>query len=94
MKSWSSVSRNLVELVATLGEQADVMKIELLHWSHRYGLPRFDQTLTPVGEAGIEFVIRKRPSDEVEHGGRKPLPGKMPNNAFALLTGIQPPTAD
>ena len=90
-KSWSSVSKNLVELVATLGEQADVLKIELLHWSHRYGLPRFDQTLTPVGEAGIEFVIRKRPRDEVEHGGRKPLPGNMPDNAFRLLTGIQPP---
>ncbi|MFT6581929.1 MAG: SAM-dependent methyltransferase [Alphaproteobacteria bacterium] len=89
--SWSNVSRNLVELLANLGGQADILKLELLHWTHRYALPRFDQTLTPVGEAGIEFVIRKRPPAEVIDGGRMPLEGQMPDNAFRLLTGLQPP---
>ncbi|HYE50046.1 MAG TPA: class I SAM-dependent methyltransferase [Azospirillaceae bacterium] len=71
-RSWSEKSINLVELVQSLGAGAEVLKIELLNSTHRYSLPRFDQTLTPVGECGIEFVIRKRLPAEVEAGGRLP----------------------
>jgi SAM-dependent methyltransferase len=70
--SWSTRSRNLFELIAALGEAADPRKVQCLDSSYLYGLPRFDQTLTPVGEAGIECVIRKRPRDEVDSGGRLP----------------------
>lgn len=88
--SWSDRSRNVVDLIASLGAQADVQKVQLLNSTFRYGLPRFDQTLTPIGEAGIEFVVRKRPEEEVAFGGRKPIPGQMPDNAFYVLTGIRP----
>jgi SAM-dependent methyltransferase len=67
--SWSNRSRNLLDLITLLGEEADVIKIEQLTRSYRFALNRIDQTLTPVGEAGIEFVIRKRTKAEIEAGG-------------------------
>lgn len=87
--SWSDRSRNLIDLIASLGAEADVQKVQLLNSTYRYGLPRFDQTLTPIGESGIEFVIRKRLPEEVAFGGRKPIPGQVPDNAFYVLTGIR-----
>ena len=71
-QSWSEKSRNLIDLIAALGEAADLRKLECLDATYIYGLPRFDQTLTPVGEAGIELVVRKRPADELSRGGRLP----------------------
>jgi SAM-dependent methyltransferase len=68
--SWSSRSLNVLELVTALGATAEVLKVELLTSTYRFDLPRFDQTLTPVGECGIEFIIRKRPLDEISRGGR------------------------
>jgi hypothetical protein len=80
---------NLFDLIGTLGLAAEPLKVELLDATFRYDLPRFDQTLTPVGESAIEFVIRKRLVTEIEAGGR------LPNNAdlmtaeeFHSLTGI------
>jgi SAM-dependent methyltransferase len=70
--SWSEASINILELLQTLGAFADIRKIEVLDQTYRYDLPRFDQTLTPVGECGIELVIRKRTSEEIELGGRLP----------------------
>lgn len=69
-KSWSPRSINVLELMGALGPAAAVEKIELLDSTYRYGLPRFDQTLTPVGESGIEVIIRKRPDLEIEMGAR------------------------
>jgi hypothetical protein len=66
--SWSNRSRNLFDLIATLGEEADVIKIEQLTGSYRFSLGRQDQTLTPIGEAAIEFIIRKRTNAELEAG--------------------------
>ncbi|MEX2616701.1 MAG: class I SAM-dependent methyltransferase [Alphaproteobacteria bacterium] len=91
-ESWSNRSRNLFELIASLGAQADVQKVQLLNSTYRYGLPRFDQTLTPIAESGIEFVIRKRTEEEIAFGGRRPIPGTVPDGAFYVLTGIRPPT--
>ena len=76
-KSWSSQSINLLSLLADLGPEAQVEKVELLTASYRFGLPRFDQTSTPVGECAIEFVIRKAPDSEVRQGGRE-LPLEQP----------------
>ncbi len=50
--SWNDKSRNLFDLIAKLGNEADVQKIEQLNASFRYSLPRFDQTLTPIAEFG------------------------------------------
>lgn len=68
--SWSERSINVLEMLTKLGPQAAVEKIELLDETYRFDLPRYDQTMTPVGESGIEVIIRKRSQDEVAAGGR------------------------
>ncbi len=68
-RSWSAQSINVVELLSGLGPAADIEKLALLNSTYRYDLPRFDQTLAPIGESGIEFVVRKRPEPEVAAGG-------------------------
>lgn len=70
--SWSPRSLNLLDLLRDLGEEADVQRIEILDDTFRFGLPRYDQTLTPVGECGIEVVVRKRPAAEIAAKGRLP----------------------
>lgn len=67
-RSWSARSINILDLLREIGEAADIEKIELLNASYRYTLPRFDQTLAPVGECGVEFVVRKRTPDEIASG--------------------------
>lgn len=69
-RSWSDHSINLLDMVRELGPAAEVVRIEQLSANYRFDLPRFDQTLTPVGECGIELVIRKRHAAEVVAGGR------------------------
>jgi SAM-dependent methyltransferase len=63
-RSWSPVSINLIELIARLKADVEVKKIELLDATFRYRLglngKRLDQTLTPIGECAIEFILRKR----------------------------------
>jgi len=88
-RSWSEKSRNLIDLIGALGEAADLRKLECLDATYIYGLPRFDQTLTPVGEAGIEMVVRKRPPDELSRGGRLPSSEtKFAPGAERLLRGF------
>jgi SAM-dependent methyltransferase len=67
-KSWSPVSINVIDLVRNLGSQAEIKLLKLEDTSYRYHLPTFDQTLTPVAESSIEFVIRKRTLREVDSG--------------------------
>lgn len=69
-QSWSPKSINLLEFLADFSAQAQVVKLELLDASYRYQLGRFDQTMTPVAEAGIEIILRKLPADELQAGGR------------------------
>lgn len=69
-KSWSDRSLNLLSMFCDLGAACEVVKIEQLSGTYRFDLPRYDQTLTPIGECGIEFILRKRPSEEVQMGGR------------------------
>jgi len=71
-KSWSNNSVNLLELLQSLGPECQVVKIELIDAGYRYELPRFDQTLTPVSESAIEFIVRKRLPEEVDSLGRMP----------------------
>ncbi len=83
-KSWSNRSLNLLDIVRELGPAAEVVKIEQLSATYRFELPRFDQTLTPVGECGIEFVIRKRLKAEVATGGRWQRPTEQPGSEMRL----------
>lgn len=75
--SWSTRSINVLELVQSLGPSVEVVKIELLHATYRQSLPRYDQTLTPVAECGIELILRKRTDEEVAAKGR-PRPTAQP----------------
>jgi SAM-dependent methyltransferase len=68
--SWSDRSINIIDLIKELGESAELVRVEQLSATYRFNLPRYDQTLTPVGECGVEFVIRKRPQSEIDMGGR------------------------
>jgi SAM-dependent methyltransferase len=69
-ESWSPRSVNLIDLLGRFNDVASVIRIELLDHSYLYGMDRFDQTMLPVTEAGIEFVLRKRSFAEI---GRKGL---------------------
>lgn len=79
--SWSPVSINLVALLAGLGAGADVRRLEVIDEAYRYDLPRFDQTLTPLAECAIEFIVRKRTPAELQNGGRLP-PTQQPDAAI------------
>jgi SAM-dependent methyltransferase len=68
-KSWSPRSINVFNLLTSLDCDAEVLKVERLFGTHRFSLPRYDQTHTPVGESAIEFIVRKRPPAEVAYGG-------------------------
>jgi SAM-dependent methyltransferase len=76
--SWSANSLNVIDLLTGLGEASEIRKIELLNATYRYGLPRYDQTLTPVGECGIEMIVRKRTREEVASQGRLPVSATPP----------------
>jgi len=77
-RSWSNRSLNLLDILRELGPAAEPVRIEQLSASYRFDLPRFDQTLTPVAECGIEFVVRKRPAEEVTAGGRTSRTSRQP----------------
>ncbi len=64
-KSWSNKSINLTQMLSNTSFPIEIKKIELLDATFRYNLnqitkkSRFDQTLTPIGECAIEFVLKK-----------------------------------
>ena len=78
-RSWSPRSLNVLDLVRDLGPAAEPVRIEQLSATYRFNLPRYDQTLTPVGECGIEFVVRKRPLVEIDAGGRVASAAQQPS---------------
>jgi tetratricopeptide (TPR) repeat protein/SAM-dependent methyltransferase len=63
-RSWSPVSINVLDLLHSVCGTAAPLSIELIDRGYRYGLKNneFDQTRTPLAEAGIEFVLRKWPA--------------------------------
>lgn len=82
--SWSNRSLNLLDLIRKLNSSAEVVKLEQLSTNYRFELPRFDQTLTPVAECGIELIIRKRPAAEVASGGRWVRTKQQPDREMRL----------
>lgn len=83
-KSWSEFSVNLLDLVRELDDDAEIVRVEQLSLNYRFDLPRFDQTLTPVGECGIEMIVRKRPQSEVGAGGRWLRTKRQPEREMCL----------
>lgn len=83
-ESWSPKSVNVIELVKSLGKQADVIKLEQLISTYRFELPRYDQTTSPVGESGIEFIVRKRQPYELENKGRWRSDNEQPEREIRI----------
>lgn len=69
VRSWSPCSLNVLDLIGELGQEGELVRLERLTSTYRFGLPRYDQTMTPMTESGIEFVLRKRSRIEIEAGG-------------------------
>jgi len=54
-----------------VSDRVQTIKLELLDSSYRFtGIPRMDQTLTPVAESAIEIVARKWTADDLALRGR------------------------
>jgi SAM-dependent methyltransferase len=84
VKSWSDKSINIVGMLAALADRAQIIKVEQLDATYRFNLERRDQTMTPVGECAVEFVLRKITADE--HARR----GRLPTAARAAMEAATP----
>jgi SAM-dependent methyltransferase len=82
--SWSPVSVNLLDLLGSFRDRAEIVSLQKIDHGYRYAtLPRgVDQTRTPLAECGIEFVLRKR--DVI---GPPPSPAPAPGAGAAALPG-------
>lgn len=58
-ESWCGRSINVADLIASAPIENKILKIELLDAAYRYTLEDIDQTATPVGECGIEFIVKR-----------------------------------
>lgn len=83
-RSWSERSLNLLDLFRELGPSAELVRLEQLSATYRFNLPRYDQTLTPVAECGIELILRKRLEAEASAGGRWARNSQQPERAIRL----------
>jgi SAM-dependent methyltransferase len=70
--SWSPRSLNVTELASAFSHRLQVVKIELLDATFLYDVGRSDQTMTPIGESGIELIMRKWTPAELKAKGRFP----------------------
>lgn len=59
--SWSPKSINIFDVLKIHG--TSIEKVELLNSTYR-NFPRYDQTLTPIAECGIEFILKKNGTTE------------------------------
>jgi SAM-dependent methyltransferase len=69
-RSWCAQSVNVIDMIKQCGDAVELIRLEQLNSTYRFDLPRYDQTLSPVAESGIEFIIRKRTAAEVLDRGR------------------------
>lgn len=83
-RSWSDRSINVIDMLRDLGSHIDIIKIEQLISTYRFELPRYDQTLSPVGECGIEIILRKRTPQEVSDGGRWRRTSEQPSQELRI----------
>ena len=76
-ESWSPKSINVIELLNEFADDINIEKIELLNDTYRYNLPTYDQTVTPIGESSIEFVVQKRSDECKKNKGLLTKPTKV-----------------
>lgn len=73
-KSWSPRSVSVALLLATLEPVPELVKLEQLHLGYDWQGERRDLTFLSEAECAIEFVLRKRPEQELLAGGRMRAP--------------------
>jgi SAM-dependent methyltransferase len=71
-QSWSPVSKNVFDLLSYFCDKIEVIKVDLINAAFVYDTHRFDQTYHGNSECAVEFIVRKRPEDEVVRKGRLP----------------------
>ena len=86
--SWSNKSINVFNLIRSLGQEVQPIKIELLDSTYRYRLPAMDQTLSPIGECCLEIILRRYTSEEILQLGRYVKEGQMTGENFHKITGL------
>jgi len=59
-ESWCPRSINVTSLLEAVWQDVEILKIELLDTGYFYNVPRFDQTLTMLGESAIEIILRRK----------------------------------
>jgi SAM-dependent methyltransferase len=74
-ESWSEGSINLIEFLYEFKDQIEILKVELVNGSFIYDVQRFDQTYHSISECAIEFIIRKKTTEELLRKGRLPKVG-------------------
>ena len=57
--SWCPASVNLFGLIGPFCHLVKPLSIMTIDHAYRYQLPRYDQTLTPLAESALEFILRK-----------------------------------
>lgn len=58
-RSWAPMSVNVFELLMQLQTCADIIKVERLTSTFRFGGVTRDQSMSNIGEPAIEFIVRK-----------------------------------
>lgn len=79
LTSWSPKSINILDLLIALGEKADIRKISVEDSGFRFNMPEYDQTLTPISESAIEFIVRKKKTQEIIGNKSKSISGNQPD---------------
>ena len=67
-QSWSAKSINIFSMLMNLSN-AKVCSLKLLDSEYRYDISRYDQTLSPVAECGIEIIIQKYTEYQLQNNG-------------------------
>lgn len=87
-------SINVIELLADLSHLVEVERVDLVRDFFREALAEnVDQTLTPVAECAIEFVLRKRQTAETA-GLQRVSPQTVFNNLKVVRDAVIPGLAD
>ena len=71
-ESWSPASINLIEFLYQFRDKIEVLKVELVNGTFIYDIQRLDQTYHSISECAIEFIVRKRTTEEMLKKGRLP----------------------
>ena len=83
-ESWCKNSINVFDLVKSLGNNVELVRLEQLSSNYRFDIPRYDQTLTPVAECGIEIILRKKTIEEINLKGRLRIDAKQPSKELKI----------